>query len=291
MMPASSPQPAARGSIFMENLGLQFGRGSRTVRTLQSIDLNIKPGEFVCVIGPSGCGKSTLLGAVAGFIPVSEGRLLVDREKVMGPGADRGMVFQHHTLFPWKTIASNVEFGLKMRGMPQAQRREAGREFIKKVGLAGFERHYPAQLSGGMQQRVGLARVLINQPRVLLMDEPFGALDAQTRIMMQELLLEIWNEIRTTVIFVTHDIDEAIFLADRIVVMTCRPATVKAQIDIKIRRPRTLDDVTTPEFSRIKRDCMALVREESLRAINGPKLGRGDLLDAALESGAKMGLA
>ncbi len=290
-MPASSPQPAARGSIFMENLGLQFGRGSRTVRTLQSIDLNIKPGEFVCVIGPSGCGKSTLLGAVAGFIPVSEGRLLVDREKVMGPGADRGMVFQHHTLFPWKTIASNVEFGLKMRGMPQAQRREAGREFIKKVGLAGFERHYPAQLSGGMQQRVGLARVLINQPRVLLMDEPFGALDAQTRIMMQELLLEIWNEIRTTVIFVTHDIDEAIFLADRIVVMTCRPATVKAQIDIKIRRPRTLDDVTTPEFSRIKRDCMALVREESLRAINGPKLGRGDLLDAALESGAKMGLA
>jgi NitT/TauT family transport system ATP-binding protein len=179
------------------------------------------------------------------------------------------MVFQHHSLFPWKTVLANVEFGLKMRGVGSMERTGLARTFLHAVGLGGFEKHYPSQLSGGMQQRVGIARVLVNYPSVMLMDEPFGALDAQTRLMMQELLLGIWHEVRTTVVFVTHDIDEAVFMGDRIFVMTSRPGQIKAELKVDLPRPRTPEMMTDPAFADLKRQCLAMVREESLRAM-GP---------------------
>jgi NitT/TauT family transport system ATP-binding protein len=257
------------GRIVLDDVGVSFGGNGNRVEAVQHISFEIASGEFVCLLGPSGCGKSTLLNAMAGFIQPSSGSLTVDGEPVLRPAADRGMVFQHHSLFPWKTVLANVEFGLKMRGQGQHQRRGRARTFLHMVGLGGFERHYPVQLSGGMQQRVGIARVLVNEPRVMLMDEPFGALDAQTRLMMQELLLEIWQEVRTTVVFVTHDIDEAIFMADRIFVMTSRPGEIKAEVKVPLPRPRTPEVMTSPVFSELKRQCMAMVREESLRAMGG----------------------
>jgi len=257
------------GRIVLEGVGISFGRNGNHVEAVRRISFEIGSGEFVCLLGPSGCGKSTLLNAIAGFVHPTEGSLTVDREPVLRPAADRGMVFQHHSLFPWKTVLANVEFGLKMRGIGQHTRRGLARTFLHMVGLGGFEHHYPAQLSGGMQQRVGIARVLVNEPRVMLMDEPFGALDAQTRLMMQELLLEIWQEVKTTVVFVTHDIDEAVFMADRIFVMTSRPGEIKAEIKVQLPRPRSPEVMTSPAFSELKRQCMAMVREESLKAMGG----------------------
>ncbi|MBW0000015.1 MAG: ABC transporter ATP-binding protein [Verrucomicrobia bacterium] len=230
---------------------------------VRNIDLDILPGEFIAILGPSGCGKSTLLGAVAGFTPVSAGEIVMDGEAVRHPSAERGMVFQHHTLFPWKTVLGNTEFGLKLRGVRRVERRERAHDILRSVGLAGFERRYPEQLSGGMQQRVNLARVLVNRPRLLLMDEPFSALDAQTRLQMQELLLELWQELRMTVTFVTHDIDEAIFLSDRVVVFSAHPGRIKAEIPVRLDRPRFTDTLTSPEFMRLKRGCMESIREES----------------------------
>jgi NitT/TauT family transport system ATP-binding protein len=260
---------ASSGRIALQGVAIEFGAGDARVEAVRRISLEIESGEFVCLLGPSGCGKSTLLNAIAGFLHPSAGSLTVDGEPVLRPAADRGMVFQHHSLFPWKTVLANVEFGLKMRGLGQHQRQGLARTFLAMVGLAGFERHYPAQLSGGMQQRVGIARVLVNEPRVMLMDEPFGALDAQTRLMMQELLLEIWQEVRTTVVFVTHDIDEAVFMADRIFVMTSRPGEIKAEVKVQLPRPRSPEVMTSPAFSELKRQCMAMVREESLKTMGG----------------------
>ncbi|MDE2599583.1 MAG: ABC transporter ATP-binding protein [Rhodocyclaceae bacterium] len=252
----------AVGNIEINGVGIELGRGADRFEAVRNLDLDIPAGQFVCLLGPSGCGKSTLLGAIAGHIRATHGAVRLDGERINGPHPDRGLVFQHHTLFPWKKVIDNVAFGLKMKGVAKAERNKRALELIKLVGLGGFENRYPAQLSGGMQQRVEIARVLINHPRVLLMDEPFGALDALTRNMMQELLLEVWEKIRTTVVFVTHDIDEALFLADRVIVMTHRPGRLLADIPIGFPRPRNRDLLTAPEFVAIKRQCLHLLHGE-----------------------------
>ncbi|MGY8709007.1 ABC transporter ATP-binding protein [Bradyrhizobium sp. 18BD] len=248
------------GRIDVAGVSISLGADADAFEAVSGLDVAIAPGELVCILGPSGCGKSTLLGALAGHLPVTAGRLMVDGQDVQGPSPDRGMVFQQHTLFPWKRVRDNVAFGPKMRGLARRERDHAADAILKLVGLSGFEAFYPAQLSGGMQQRVEIARVLINQPRVLLMDEPFSALDAQTRGMMQEVLLDIWGKIPTTMVFVTHDIDEALFLADRIVVMSARPGRVIEDIVLPFVRPRSHDLVTEPEFVRLKRHVMQLLR-------------------------------
>jgi NitT/TauT family transport system ATP-binding protein len=253
------------GRIDIKHLSIHLGSDRRAFEALHDVSFDIEPGQFVCLLGPSGCGKSTLLGAIAGHVQATAGGILLDGRPVTGPHPERGLVFQQHTLFPWKRVIDNVAFGLKMQGVGKQERREKARELLVLVGLSGFERRYPAQLSGGMQQRVEIARVLINRPRVLLLDEPFGALDAQTRLVMQELLLDVWSKIRTTVLFVTHDIDEALFLADRILVMTNRPGRILEDIPVSFERPRHSDLVTTNEFVKLKRHCLALIRDEHQR--------------------------
>ena len=259
------------GRIEITDLGVVFGRDDRRVEAVRRFTLMTTPGEFVALLGPSGCGKTSVLNAVAGFVPPAAGRVVLDGEPVTEPGADRGMVFQQHSLFPWKTVLANVEFGLKMRGIGARARTAQARAYLDLVGLSGFERAYPGELSGGMQQRVGIARVLVNRPRVMLMDEPFGALDAQTRLAMQELLLGVWREVRTTVLFVTHDIDEAIFLADRVAIMTARPGQVRDLIPVKLARPRPAEIIATAEFMALKARVLAQVREESGRAWAAPR--------------------
>jgi sulfonate transport system ATP-binding protein len=256
-----SAPPSAPSAIEMRGVEINFGDGKTAVRAVSQLDLDIARGELVTVLGPSGCGKSTLIGAVAGFTPISAGALHVDGHAVREPGPERGVVFQHHTLFPWKRVLENVEFGLKMRGSSRPERRAAALAILETVGLGDFTRHYPWQLSGGMQQRVSLARVLVNRPQVMLMDEPFCALDAQTRLQMQELLLALWHEYSITVLFVTHDVDEAIFLSDRIIVMSERPGRVKAELRVALPRPRTRDLLTTPEFMQLKRQALELLFE------------------------------
>jgi NitT/TauT family transport system ATP-binding protein len=252
-----------QGRIEIRDVGIHFGAGRTAVQALEQINLDAAPGSFISLLGPSGCGKSTLIGAIAGFTPIASGDLRVDRQPVRAPGPDRGVVFQQHTLFPWKTVVKNVEFGLKMRGVRSAERKRIAREFLARVGLGEFLHHFPAQLSGGMQQRVNLARVLVNRPRVLLMDEPFCSLDAQTRQQMQEMLLELWHEYHMTVVFVTHDVDEALFLSDRVFVLTQRPGRIKAEFEVDLPRPRSLDLLTTPEFMRLKRDAMDALKGAS----------------------------
>jgi NitT/TauT family transport system ATP-binding protein len=254
---------AGMGGIDIEDLTIRLGEGRQAFEALQQVSLSIAPGEFVCVLGPSGCGKSTLLGALAGHWQPSHGRIRVDAQPVGGPHPDRGLVFQQHTLFPWKKVLDNVAFGLKMKGVGRRERRARARELLELVGLAGFEDRYPAQLSGGMQQRVEIARVLINHPRVMLMDEPFGALDAQTRLKMQELLLGVWARVKTTIVFITHDIDEALFLADRILVMSPRPGRIIDEIRLDFERPRHADLVTSPRFTQLKRHCLALLHPQA----------------------------
>ncbi|PTY02989.1 sulfonate ABC transporter ATP-binding protein [Verrucomicrobia bacterium LW23] len=257
---SSADAPPLSGSVEFREVGIRFGSGAAAVQAVRGINLSIRAGEFVSILGPSGCGKSTLIGALAGFTAPSEGSLFVDGQRVTRPGSDRGVVFQYHNLFPWKTVAGNVEFGLKMRGVGRPERQAVTAEILQRVGLAEFARHYPAQLSGGMQQRVSLARVLVNRPRLLLMDEPFSALDAQCRLLMQELLLELWREFRTTVVFVTHDIDEAIFLADRVILVSPRPGRITGELPVTLPRPRTAEAVTTAEFLSLKRTCFGHLR-------------------------------
>jgi NitT/TauT family transport system ATP-binding protein len=252
-----------QGQIDVEGLHIHLRRDRQAFEALQDVSISVARGEFVCLLGPSGCGKSTLLGALAGHLEASRGAIRVDGQPVHGPHPDRGLVFQQHTLFPWKKALDNVAFGLKMKGVPRKERRTQARDLLKLVGLEGFENCYPSQLSGGMQQRVEIARVLINRPRVMLMDEPFGALDAQTRLKMQELLLEVWARIKTTIVFVTHDIDEALFLADRILVMSPRPGRIIEEIRLDFARPRHADLVTSGEFIRLKRHCLALLHPQS----------------------------
>jgi ABC-type nitrate/sulfonate/bicarbonate transport system ATPase subunit len=229
---------------------------------LQATDLDVAENDFITILGPSGCGKSTLLRIVAGLDRQTGGEVLLDGQRIEGPGADRGVVFQSYTLFPWLTVRDNVCFGLVERGLPRPQQLEIADAFLNKVGLRGFEHHYPKQLSGGMQQRVAIARALANGPRMLLMDEPFGALDHQTRELMQELLLGIWEQERKTVLFVTHDIDEAVFMGNRVVVMSARPGRIKLDRRVDIPHPRHYSVKTTPAFAELKAELTEQVRVE-----------------------------
>ncbi len=242
-------------------------RGGQATQALLPIDLKVAQNDFVTILGPSGCGKSTLLRIVAGLEEPSQGEVRVQGRPVEGAGPDRGMVFQSYTLFPWLTVAENIGFGLREKRMARPVRDEIVSGYIAKVGLAGFERHYPKQLSGGMQQRTAIARALANDPEILLLDEPFGALDNQTRGLMQELLLEIWEADRKTVLFVTHDIDEAIFLGGRCVVMTARPGRIKTEIPIPLPHPRHYRMKTSPEFLALKETITEEIREEAKKAV------------------------
>jgi len=243
----------------------ETAKGQRT-QALQPVDFEVRDNDFVTILGPSGCGKSTLLRIVAGLDHATSGRVLLDGAPVEGPGADRGMVFQSYTLFPWLTIEQNIRFGLRERGMPETLQKERAAYFIAKVGLRGFEQHFPKQLSGGMQQRTALARALANDPRMLLMDEPFGALDHQTRELMQELLLGIWEAQKKTVLFVTHDIDEAVFMGSRVVVMSARPGRIKLDRVVPLAHPRHYSVKTTPAFAELKAELTEAVRTEVLAA-------------------------
>ena len=235
-------------------------------QALLPVDFEVRENDFVTILGPSGCGKSTMLRIVAGLDSPTSGRVLLDGRPVEGPGADRGMVFQSYTLFPWLTIEQNIRFGLRERGMPEVQQKERAAYFIAKVGLRGFEQHFPKQLSGGMQQRTAIARALANDPKILLMDEPFGALDNQTRVLMQELLLGIWEAERKTVLFVTHDIDEAIFMANRVAVFSARPGRIKTELAVDLPHPRHYTIKTSPEFMDLKARLTEEIRAESMAA-------------------------
>jgi NitT/TauT family transport system ATP-binding protein len=267
--PAAALRPgfrADRGAIRIEGVEIAFGSGRDRVVAVTETTIDIKPGEFVCILGPSGCGKSTLLNSIAGYVAPSSGRVTVDGEQVTGPGPDRGMVFQQYSLFPWKTVRENVAFGPRILGRADPTPEAIADTLIEMVGLTRFAKRYPAELSGGMQQRVGIARALANYPRVLLMDEPFGALDSQTRHVMQENLLKIWGEFGITVVFVTHDIDEAIFLGDRVLIMSASPGQVIADLAINLPRPRDPDIAVEDSFIRLKRLCHEKIRHESTRA-------------------------
>ncbi len=240
-------------------------RGQAT-QALLPVDFEVRENDFVTILGPSGCGKSTLLRIVAGLDFPTTGQVVLDGHPVEGPGADRGMVFQSYTLFPWLTIEQNIRFGLRERGMGLAEQKDRSDYFISKVGLRGFEQHFPKQLSGGMQQRTAIARALANDPKILLMDEPFGALDNQTRVLMQELLLGIWEAERKTVMFVTHDIDEAIFMANRVAVFSARPGRIKTELAVDLPHPRHYTIKTSPEFMDLKARLTEEIRAESLAA-------------------------
>jgi NitT/TauT family transport system ATP-binding protein len=237
----------------------------RPVLALEDVSLAIRPREFLALLGPSGCGKSTLLYLIGGFLPIETGKILLDGNPVAGPGPDRGIVFQHFALFPWKTVRTNVLYGLERMGLPRAEREERAQSFIDMVGLRGFEDSYPSQLSGGMKQRAALARTLAIDPAILLMDEPFGALDAQTRSLMQDELLAIWRRTPKTVIFVTHDVQEAVYLADRVAVMSARPGRIKALIDIKLDRADP-DLHKSRAFVDKVDEIWNLVKEEAIKA-------------------------
>ncbi len=254
-----------RGHIEIKNVSVRFGDGYASHLAVTDTSLDIKPGEFVCILGPSGCGKSTLLNTIAGYVMPTSGEVVVDGTPVVGPGPERGMVFQQYSLFPWKTIRENVAFGPKVGGASRAGAQSLANTFLAMVGLSKFADKYPAELSGGMQQRVGIARALANYPSVLLMDEPFGALDAQTRLMMQENLLGIWSEFRITVVFVTHDVDEAVFLADRVLIMSAAPGQILEDLEVDLARPRDPSIATSKKFIEIKKHCLAMIRAESLK--------------------------
>jgi NitT/TauT family transport system ATP-binding protein len=251
--------------VRIDAVGKIFGEGDDEFLAIDRIDLSVASNEFVSIVGTSGCGKSTLLNMVGGLTEPTFGEVLIDGKPVTGPGRDRGFVFQGYSLFEWMTVEKNILFALEKSRMPKSEKSELVRQFIHEVGLGGFENAFPRQLSGGMRQRVAIARALVYKPSLLLMDEPFGALDAQTRGMMQELLLKVWEDHKVTVLFITHDVEEAIFLADRVVVLASRPGRLKRELTIDLERPRRFDVVTSPRFSAYKRDILADIREETLK--------------------------
>jgi len=256
-------QPANPDRLRVENVSLRYRTpDGGTFSALENVSFEVPDQQFAVIVGPSGCGKSSLLYLTAGLSEPTEGDIYVGGQLVDGPGADRGMVFQSYTLFPWLTVRQNVEFGLKRRGMPAAERREIVDYYLDEVGLRRFENNYPKQLSGGMMQRVAIARALANDPQILLMDEPFGALDSQTRMQMQQLLLRVWDHSKKTVVFVTHDIDEAILLGDRVYVMGARPGRIKRILDVPIERPRSLDMVMDRQFIEMKREILGLLHDD-----------------------------
>ncbi len=255
-------------SVNVEHVGLTFAtRGGGEVVALKDLSLEVPDKQFAVIVGPSGCGKSSLLTLIAGLEEPTSGQCRVGGEVVHGPGADRGMVFQGFSLFPWLTVAKNIEFGLSLKSIPASERGERVRHYVNAVGLDGFEDAYPKQLSGGMKQRVAIARALANDPEVLLMDEPFGALDSQTRAVMQQLLLGIWEREAKTVLFVTHDIDEAIFLGDVVYVMSARPGRFIDRIEVGLPRPRSYDLITSPGFIDLKRRVQANLSKEVQKAM------------------------
>jgi NitT/TauT family transport system ATP-binding protein len=254
-------------SISARGISMTFATRRGELQALDGVTLEIPDAHFTCLVGASGCGKSTLLNIMAGLVEPTAGEVLVDGHAIDGPGADRGMVFQSYTLYPWMTVRRNIEFGPKLKGVGRAERGEQARTLIEEMGLKGFADSYPRELSGGMKQRVAIARALANDPQVLLMDEPFGALDALTRTGAQRFLTELWEHHRRTIAFVTHDIDEAILLGDRVHVMTARPGRIKEMVEIDIPRPRDVDVLTSAEFIAIKRRIMALIHDEAVRAM------------------------
>jgi NitT/TauT family transport system ATP-binding protein len=274
---APTGHATAKGFVEVNDFALSYDTLGGEVEAVKGVSIHVDPGEFVSIIGPSGCGKSTLLNAVAGFLKPTAGTVAVDGEAVDGPSADRGMVFQQYSLFPWKTVRGNVEFGLKMKGKDRYSRETAARTLLGLAGLLQFENYYPERLSGGMKQRVGIVRALATAPKVLLLDEPFGSLDAQTRVIMQQILTNMWQRLKISVLFVTHDIDEAIFLSDRVYCMTARPGTIKAEIMVPLERPRQPAMMLSTEFLALRRGLMSLIREESLKAMGG------EISDGALE--------
>jgi NitT/TauT family transport system ATP-binding protein len=254
---------AGLGRIDGKNIAMRFATKNGANVALEKLDISIAPGEFLALLGPSGCGKSTLLNLIAGILQPSTGTLTIDDKPIAGPNPGCGIVFQHHSLFPWMSVLENVAFGPRMLG--HGNPLGTARTFLALVGLEKYEKAWPASLSGGMQQRVGIARALATYPPVLLMDEPFGALDAQTRSIMQDELLKIWSQFNTTVVFVTHDIEEAIFLADRVVVMKTLPGGVKREVAIDLPRPRDPTIVKSDLFNRYRSEIFELIREETLK--------------------------
>ncbi|MCO7125297.1 ABC transporter ATP-binding protein [Sporolactobacillus shoreicorticis] len=254
--------------LEISNLSKTFMQKERKIQALNNINLDVKDKEFVAILGASGCGKSTLLRIIGGLETPSEGTVLINGGAITEPGADRGMVFQSYTLFPWLTVQKNIEFGLREKGVTAAKREKIAKEYIEIVGLKGFEHAYPKALSGGMKQRVAIARALANDPELILLDEPFGALDMQTRSLMQELLLDVWQKSQKTVILVTHDIDEAIFMADRVVIMESRPGKIKEIIPIDFPRPRDYHVKTSEKFLNYKARAVELIRSETLKGMN-----------------------
>jgi NitT/TauT family transport system ATP-binding protein len=275
-----------KGFIDVRDVGVTFGANDNQVIAVKDVNLNVQPGEFVSLIGPSGCGKSTILSIVAGFLKPTDGDATVDGKSITKPGSDRGVVFQQYSLFPWLSVRKNVEFGLKMAGVDAGKRDTTARSLLDLAGLLSFADHYPDQLSGGMKQRIGIVRALATSPQVLLMDEPFGALDTQTRVVMQEILTNIWQQFRISVLFITHDIEESIFLSDRIYVMTARPGRIKAEIKVPLPRPRTAEMTSTPEFIGLVQQLKGLIREESLAAM-APEIKNRGLTGFGMNVGPK----
>lgn len=273
-----------RGYVECDNIGVVFGSGPTAVEAVRDVTIKVQPGEFVSLIGPSGCGKSSLLNMLAGFTRPTRGTVRVDNVSIKKPGPDRGVVFQQYSLFPWMSVRKNVEFGLKMSGVTAPQREAQARTLLGLAGLLAFENHYPDQLSGGMKQRIGIVRALATSPQVLLMDEPFGALDTQTRTVMQEILTNIWQKFRLSVLFITHDIEESVFLSDKIYVMTARPGRIKAELMVPLPRPRTAEMTRCPVFTELVNELKTLIREESLAAM-GTELKEGGLTGFGTEVG------
>jgi NitT/TauT family transport system ATP-binding protein len=245
--------------IQIEGVSKWFGSATQPMPALLDVTLGVRTNEFVCLLGPSGCGKSTLLNIIAGFIPPSEGQVLADGKAITAPGSDRGVVFQEYALFPWLSVEENVEFGPKLKGTPKSERQQVAQKYLELVGLAAHRHKFPAQLSGGMKQRLAIARALANNPTVILMDEPFGSLDAQTREIMQEELSRIQRLEHKTIVFVTHSIREAVYLADRVVVMTSSPGKIKEVVRIELPEPR---DKFSPEFTRYESEITRVLKEE-----------------------------
>jgi NitT/TauT family transport system ATP-binding protein len=247
--------------IAVHDVSMVFPTRRGEVRAIDHVSLEIPDASFACIVGASGCGKSTLLNIMAGLVEPTSGSVTVDGSPIQGAGADRGMVFQSYTLYPWLKVRENIEFGLALKGTSKRERRRVSDSLLAEMGLREFERAYPKELSGGMQQRAAIARALANDPKVLLMDEPFGALDALTRASAQRFLTEVWEQHRRTIAFVTHDIEEAIFLGDTVFVMSPRPGRIREVIPVELQRPRSLDDLGSPAFGELKRRILSLILE------------------------------